>query len=309
MDLKDKIRKAVMRGINESFDIKDMGNDINTATATKQKVSKDAKLYKQLKRFVDTHSFDDIRTLTRSMTEDELDLVAYIVDNRDMIDDETLSLIDGLDKECEDIVTYHHGVQMVTEMVERVDNGQEFTTEQYDFIDNVLSQIKTKDHILYACYRFDEEDYYLGNFLRNGMDMLGYNANLNWIDTSNIYDMKYLFSDYEMCDDGCLRIAYDDFIVGDFEGDISLWDVSNVNDMMGMFAYSSFNGDISQWDVSNVDDMKWMFAFGQFNGDISKWDVSNVNDMTAMFEGSAFRGDISGWKPTKLKFVEEMFYA
>ena len=49
-----------------------------------------------------------------------------------------------------------------------------------------------------------------------------------------------------------------------------------------MFYKSKFtgeNGDISKWDVSNVQYTHYMFAYSKFNGDISNWDVSNVIDM------------------------------
>ena len=45
----------------------------------------------------------------------------------------------------------------------------------------------------------------------------GSNCNLNFIDTSCIKDMSYLFSDNK------------------FNGDILEWDVSNVDNMRGMF--------------------------------------------------------------------------
>ena len=41
-----------------------------------------------------------------------------------------------------------------------------------------------------------------------------------------------------------------------------------------------FNGDISEWDTSNVNNMYEAFAYASaFNSDISKWDTSKVQDM------------------------------
>ena len=97
------------------------------------------------------------------------------------------------------------------------------------------------------------------------------NANLNWIDTSKITNMDYLFIDSE------------------FKGDISEWDVSNVESMYSMFAGSDFDGDISKWDVSKVADMRYMFQGCPFNHDISMWDVWRINKddivKTGIFNG------------------------
>jgi surface protein len=48
-----------------------------------------------------------------------------------------------------------------------------------------------------------------------------------------------------------------------------------------MFYNSEFKGDISDWDVSNVEFMSYMFSNSEFNGDISGWDVSNVKFMSS----------------------------
>ena len=110
------------------------------------------------------------------------------------------------------------------------------------------------------------------------------------INTSKITDMSFLFNGYR----------------GKF-GDISKWDVSNVKNMQGMFAYSLFNGDISNWDVSNVENMEEMFANSPFNKDISKWDVHNVKNMKAMFTYSNFDQDISKWDVSNVKNMDNMF--
>ncbi|CAM3108915.1 BspA family leucine-rich repeat surface protein [Streptobacillus felis] len=118
------------------------------------------------------------------------------------------------------------------------------------------------------------------------------NIFLGDIDTSEIYDMSNLF--YESKREN-------------FKG-IEKWDVSNVQDMEGMFKNSNFNGDISGWDTSNVQYMSEMFSYSDFNGDISSWDVSNVEDMEGMFKNSKFNGDISKWDVSNVYDFCSMFY-
>ena len=99
-------------------------------------------------------------------------------------------------------------------------------------------------------------------------------------------------------------------IAAKFNGDLSMWDVSKVTDMFGMFAHASwFNGDISAWDVSSVISMNRMFYdASSFNGDISKWDVSRVTDMGGMFSGAAsFAQTLCGAWGTSAADKEGMF--
>ena len=77
----------------------------------------------------------------------------------------------------------------------------------------------------------------LEQIIKDTIKEKGNNCDLNFIDTSLITDMSYLFANSK------------------FNGDISEWDVSNVEDMTDMFRNSNFNGDISKWNVSNVEDM------------------------------------------------------
>ena len=93
-------------------------------------------------------------------------------------------------------------------------------------------------------------------------------------------------------------------------GYISDWDVSNVTDMSGMFAFAtSFNGDLSSWDVSSVTDMSQMFyGASSFNGDLSSWDVSSVVTMQGMFDfAHSFNGDLSSWDVSSVTNMSMMF--
>ena len=99
--------------------------------------------------------------------------------------------------------------------------------------------------------------------------------NLNDIDTSKIEDMSHLFS---AISSGRLKELS---LNGYFN--ISDWDVSNVENMTGMFFKSNFNGDLSKWNVESVKEMHMMFAWSKFNGNISDWNVSNVKVMDKMF--------------------------
>ena len=52
-------------------------------------------------------------------------------------------------------------------------------------------------------------------------------------------------------------------------------------------ALKSFNQDISQWDVSNVNNMYGMFYNAKsFNQDLSDWDVSGSTNLNDMFESA-----------------------
>ena len=153
----------------------------------------------------------------------------------------------------------------------------------------------------------------LARIIEDTIEQEGLNCDLNFIDTSLITDMSWLFSSSKFngnisnWDVSNVTNMYYMFWDSKFNGDISKWDVKNVRDMKGMFGNSQFNRDISNWDVSNVKDMNHMFCLSPFNGDISNWDVSNVKDMNHMFKKSLFNGDISKWNVSNVRTLYYMF--
>lgn len=110
----------------------------------------------------------------------------------------------------------------------------------------------------------------LRSIIEQELKRQGPDADLNFIDTSKITDMSYLF-----------QRAY-----GKGRVDDSV--VFYVRDIK-----------IDQWDTSNVTNMYCMFS-GQmhFNCNLSDWNVRNVENLDFAFHGcSKLRCDLSGWEP------------
>ena len=68
-----------------------------------------------------------------------------------------------------------------------------------------------------------------------------------------------------------------------------------------MFKNSIFNGDISGWDVSGVQDMTSMFSNSQFNGDLSMWKPLSIISIDLIFNNC--KAPIPYW--TKIDDVKE----
>ena len=115
------------------------------------------------------------------------------------------------------------------------------------------------------------------NIVKDELDRLGHDADLNHIDVSGVTNMKYLFS----CADADLGSKY-----CDLNADISRWDVSKVENMEWMFyGCKKFNQDLSQWNVGKVKNMYGMFYnCVNFNQNLSQWNISNVEDMRCIFK-------------------------
>ena len=77
--------------------------------------------------------------------------------------------------------------------------------------------------------------------------------------------------------------------------------------MSHTFSCSAFNGNISQWNISKVENMNAMFCYSSFNGNISNWNVSNVKNLEKMFAYSKFNGQLNDWTPINAEFIVEIF--
>ena len=162
-------------------------------------------------------------------------------------------------------------------------------------VNYIYERLHITSKIQYSCHPNDK--YELKEIIFKRIEDEGPECDLNDIDVSNITDMSNLFS---------ANVIFGDDIFKDFNGDVSLWNVSNVTNMGRMFdSCKNFNCDLSRWDVSNVKTMFAMFEkCKQFNCDLSKWDVSNVEKMVYMFEGCEnFRQNLDDWDVSN---VEEM---
>ena len=111
-----------------------------------------------------------------------------------------------------------------------------------------------------------------------------------------------------------------------FNQDISVWDVTNVQNMSFMFyTASSFNKPIGNWEratpgntstVGNVLDMSYLFAGRHaggviscsFNQDIGNWNTSSVTNMEAIFRRcTSFNQDISTWDVGNVANLQQAF--
>ena len=153
----------------------------------------------------------------------------------------------------------------------------------------------------------DSEDHYeyfpksTQELVNNIKELLDKGENdLNCINTSAIKDMSNLFN-----------YNYTTIIIPD-NIDISKWDVSNVESMIGIFFdCKKFNCDLSRWNISNVKKASYMFYnCEKFEGKgLEYWDVSNVKDMTCMFfDCNNLKCDLSNWDVSNVTNMKYMFY-
>lgn len=150
------------------------------------------------------------------------------------------------------------------------------------------------------------------------LNKYGPSVNLNCIDVSYVTQMNDLFANSGF--EGNVS-EWDVSSVENFDGmfggcrkfncDISAWEVRSAKSMDNMFANCRiFNISLNNWDVSSVTNMAGMFrGCHRFNKNLDKWDVSNVTDMSCMFINCLeFEGKgLKQWKVNKVEDITAMF--
>ncbi len=144
----------------------------------------------------------------------------------------------------------------------------------------------------------------LTDIVREEIKRLGKDADLNHIDVSGVTNMCFSGPD----EPDRLGGIFDNI---DFCGDVSLWDVSNVEDMSLVFYKCyHFNGDLSNWNVHNIRKATSMFSeCHEFEGiGLENWNVSELRDAHSMFnECKKFNPDITNWDTKNLIRSVQMF--
>ena len=183
------------------------------------------------------------------------------------------------------------------------ENNIELLTDLDDDTLDQMGSIQTKSVnskiSLYKYFPTTTEE--LAKIINAEVERKGWNCSLNHIDVSQITDMSYLFS----------NTCYYGYKLGEFNGDISRWNVSNVENTCSMFyGAKSFNQSICDWDVSNVTTMEDMFyGADSFNQPIGRWDVSNVENIVSMFDhAETFNQPIGDWNISNVTDMNYTFY-
>ena len=119
--------------------------------------------------------------------------------------------------------------------------------------------------------------------------------NANYLDTTNVVDMSYMFEHA-----GRLTTV-----------DVASWNTNNVVSMRRMFLGTSNLStiDVSNWDTSNVETMHMMFVrTGLTELDVATWDTSNVISMISMFNGARIEHlDLANWNTENVTRMRSMF--
>jgi len=258
-----------------------------------------------------------IRSINNSKTDKKLkdmliNIVNTIVIDNDEVSD-VKSIVSGVVKNTfetnfGDTVLNSKGIALYNDFMDFIEDTQtqsviskvENLVDDYsEYLDSLEEYIKNTGKQKSKTTVQPRTKYELVRIIKDYCEKNGWNSDLNFIDTSLITDMRFLFSGS--------RFGYG---LGKFNGDISKWDVSNVKDMSCMFSSAeSFNQPLNKWDVSNVKNMESMFNGAEkFNQPLNNWDVSNVKNMDDMFRyANNFNQPLNNWDVSNVRYMRYIF--
>lgn len=193
-----------------------------------------------------------------------------------------------------------------------------------DYIQESKHSFRIKSHLKKQVYNYHPESKSELADIINELLQRG-ETNLNYIDVSKVKDFVNLFaivkiryhdnlpnvdvSEWNISDDAKIQALFKNF--KNFNGDLSLWDMSKRKSLAYMFyGCELFTGKgLENWDISNVNSCSHMFGECKtFNADISKWDVSNLKNTGYMFFCCTnFNQDLSGWNIPGVCWKQSMF--
>jgi len=141
---------------------------------------------------------------------------------------------------------------------------------------NISEYLLGKNKVSKTVHATDETLY---RIVRDEIDKLGKDTDLNHIDVSNV---KNFFYGLDMDD-------------------------NKPDNLTGLFENTDFCGDISEWDMSNAEITTSMFyGLKNFNCDISNWNVENIKRCNCMFRNCvAFRQNLSKWNMKSIKHATD----
>jgi len=165
-----------------------------------------------------------------------------------------------------------------------------------------MKQLRSYINIRRSQSTIKATDVTIKKIVKDELDKLGHDADLNHIDVSEVTTLSDLFS--------CLDSDYLGSKYKDLNPDISKWNVANVTHMMGTFyKCENFNSDLSKWDTGKVRFFNEVFSnCYKFNSDISGWDVSSALSMAYMFfDCKNFNQPLCDWDVSNTTNMESMF--
>jgi surface protein len=128
------------------------------------------------------------------------------------------------------------------------------------------------------------------------------------VSTYNESGGDYYFASFQDLVAYCIKGCY-----CPYNGTISCWDTSLVNDMSNAFYYDYdegpyFDSPLECWNTSQVQNMDGMFMYSYFSHYIGNWDTSTVTTMRGMFTSALyFNSRIGDWNTSQVTAMDDMF--